>query len=429
MSNNRKDFIAGMLTAFIMSLVVVAIVLCIKVARESGDTKAESIRERAEQTLKGSDKQDDTAGETKEKVDESSIVRDKDVQKKIERIEKIIHKNYIDAVDKDTIAEGVYDGLMESIDDAYADYYSPEEWISMQQSTQGIYYGIGAYLQKDQTLLYPRITSVIEGTPAEEAGLKADDIIEKVDDEDVYDLDLSDVVTKIKGEEGTSVHLTIVRDLEGKREVKEFDVVRRKVETPTVTWEMKENDIAYIKISEFDIVTVDQFTEALAEAKGKRMKGLILDLRSNPGGSLASVVDIARLLLPKGRIVYTEDKYGNQNSYDCEGTHEIDVPMAVLVNGYSASASEILAGAIKDYNKGTLIGTTTYGKGIVQQIFTLEDGSAIKLTVSHYYTPNGNDIHKVGIEPDIVLEFDADAYEKDETDNQLDEAMKILTEG
>ncbi len=425
MSNNRKDFIAGMLTAFIMSLVAVAIVLCIKVARESGDAKAESIRERAERISDGDETVSDTDEETKEKVDESSIVRDKDVQKKIERIEKIIHKNYIDAVDKDTIAEGVYDGLMESIDDAYAEYYSPEEWISMQQSTQGIYYGIGAYLQKDKELLYPRITGVIAGTPAEEAGLKENDIIEKVDDEDVFDQDLSEVVTKIKGEEGTYVHLTIVRDTEEK----EFDVVRRKVETPTVTWEMKDNDIAYIKISEFDTVTVDQFAEALAEAKGKRMKGLILDLRSNPGGSLAAVVDIARMLLPKGRIVYTEDKYGNQNSYDCEGNHEIDVPMAVLVNGYSASASEILSGAIKDYKKGILIGTTTFGKGIVQQIFTLEDGSAVKLTVSHYYTPNGNDIHKVGIEPDVVLEFDNEAYEKDETDNQLDEAMKRLTEG
>ncbi|MCR4584732.1 MAG: S41 family peptidase [Lachnospiraceae bacterium] len=427
MNNNKKDFIAGMLTAFIMSLVVVAIVLCIKVARETGDTKAESMRRRSETSLSGEEEEGEEP-EEKERVDESSIVRDKDVQKKIEYIEKLIHKNYIDDIDKDAIAEGVYDGLMESIDDPYAAYYSPEEWISMQQSNQGIYYGIGAYLQKDTELLYPRITGVIAGTPAEEAGLKEGDIIEKVAEEDVYDLDLTDVVTKIKGEEGTYVHLTIVRGEAGSREVKEFDVVRRKVETPTVSWEMKENDIAYIQISEFDAVTVDQFAEALAEAKGKRMKGLILDLRSNPGGSLAAVVDIARMLLPQGRIVYTEDKYGKQNNYNCDGTHEIDVPMAVLVNGYSASASEILAGAIKDYKKGTLIGTTTFGKGIVQQIFTLEDGSAVKLTVSHYYTPNGNDIHKVGIEPDIKLEYDSEAYEKDKTDNQLEEAIKLLTQ-
>ena len=427
MNNNKKDFIAGMLTAFIMSLVVVAIVLCIKVARETGDTKAESMRRRSETSLSGKEEEGEEP-EEKERVDESSIVRDKDVQKKIEYIEKLIHKNYIDDIDKAAIAEGVYDGLMESIDDPYAAYYSPEEWISMQQSNQGIYYGIGAYLQKDTELLYPRITGVIAGTPAEEAGLKEGDIIEKVAEEDVYDLDLTDVVTKIKGEEGTYVHLTIVRGEAGSREVKEFDVVRRKVETPTVSWEMKENDIAYIQISEFDAVTVDQFAEALAEAKGKRMKGLILDLRSNPGGSLAAVVDIARMLLPQGRIVYTEDKYGKQNNYNCDGTHEIDVPMAVLVNGYSASASEILAGAIKDYKKGTLIGTTTFGKGIVQQIFTLEDGSAVKLTVSHYYTPNGNDIHKVGIEPDIKLEYDSEAYEKDKTDNQLEEAIKLLTQ-
>lgn len=426
MNSNKRDFIAGMLTAFIMSLVVVVIVLCVKVAGEKGDTKAERMRDRSELNLTGKSETGDEE-DKKEKVDESSIVRDKDIQQKIEYIESLIHKNYIDDVDKIDIAEGVYDGLMESIGDDYAAYYSPEEWISMQQSNEGIYYGIGAYLQKDQDLLYPRITGVIANTPAEEAGLKEGDIIEKVDNEDVYDRDLSDVVLLIKGEEGTYVHLTIIRGEAGEREEKEYDVVRRKVETPTVTWEMKDNDIAYIQISEFDAVTVDQFAEALAEAKGKRMKGLILDLRSNPGGSLAAVVDIARMLLPQGRVVYTEDKYGKQNNYNCDGTHEIDVPMAVLVNGYSASASEILAGAIKDYNKGTLIGTTTFGKGIVQQIFTLDDGSAVKLTVSHYYTPNGNDIHKVGIEPDVELEFDSEAYEKDKTDNQLDKAMEILT--
>ncbi len=426
MNNNKKDFIAGMLTAFIMCLVLVAIILCVKVAREKGDEKAESFRTREELDLSG--KEEDTEEEgKKEKVDESSIVRDKDVQQKIEYIEKLIHKNYIEDVDKLDIAEGVYDGLMDSIGDDYAAYYSPEEWVSMQQSTQGIYYGIGAYLQKDQDLLYPRITGVIADTPAEEAGLKEGDIIEKVGEEDVFDMELTDVVTMIKGEEGTYVHLTIVRGEAGNREEKEFDVERRKVETPTVSWEMKENDIAYIKINEFDTVTVDQFAEALAEAKGNRMKALIIDLRSNPGGSLSAVVDIARMLLPQGRIVYTEDKYGKQNNYNCDGTHEIDVPMAVLVNGYSASASEILAGAIKDYKKGTLIGTTTFGKGIVQQIFTLEDGSAVKLTVSHYYTPNGNDIHKVGIEPDVELEFDNDAYEKDETDNQLEKAIELLS--
>ncbi len=221
--------------------------------------------------------------------------------------------------------------------------------------------------------------------------------------------------------------MTIIRGEGTDREELDFTVERRKVETPTVEYEKKENGIAYIQISEFDAVTVDQFAEALAEAKADNLKSLIIDLRSNPGGSLKAVVDIAGMLLPAGRVVYTEDKYGKQIEYTCDGKHELNVPMVVLVNGNSASASEILAGAIKDYKKGTLMGTTTFGKGIVQQLFTMTDGSAVKLTVSHYYTPNGNDIHKVGIEPDVEIKFDAEAYKADKTDNQLDAAIEYLS--
>ncbi|MBQ5674557.1 MAG: S41 family peptidase, partial [Lachnospiraceae bacterium] len=169
-----------------------------------------------------------------------------------------------------------------------------------------------------------------------------------------------------------------------------------------------------------------QFIDALNQAKEASMKGLILDLRDNPGGNLTDVIAISREILPKGLVVYTEDKYGQRKEYDCDGTKEINVPMVVLVNGYSASASEILAGAIKDYKKGTILGTTTYGKGIVQKIFPNIDGSALKLTISNYYTPNGNNIHGVGVEPDEVLEFDSEAYIKDGTDNQLERAKEIL---
>ena len=173
-------------------------------------------------------------------------------------------------------------------------------------------------------------------------------------------------------------------------------------------------------------MTADQFAEALAEVKGKGAKGIVLDLRSNPGGSLTAAVSIAGMMLPKGTVVYTMDRYGNRDDYTSSGNNELQIPMAVLVNGNSASASEILAGAIKDYNKGTLVGTTTFGKGIVQQIFVLEDGSALKITVSHYYTPNGNDIHGVGIEPDVEEEFDWEEYEKSETDNQLEKAIEVV---
>lgn len=399
----NSGFWTGFLTAMIIVCFIVCILLCIKifVRAVGGNGNAKNDR----------------------------LLEDAEVKQKVNELEDIIDRDFIDSVSDDQLSEGMYRGIMEALNDPYAEYYNTEEWIEMQNDTEGIYFGIGAYLMKDMDYLYPRVTGIIDNTPAQEAGLKTDDIIIEVEGEEVYDMSLTDVVNRIRGEEGTKVHLKIIRGADtADREELEFDVERRKVETPTVTSEMKDNNIGYIRISEFDTVTVDQFAEALAEVKGKNAKGLIIDLRDNPGGSLKSVVDIAGMLLPAGKVVYTEDKYGRQDVYECDGKHEINIPMAVLVNGNSASASEILAGAIKDYKKGTLIGTTTFGKGIVQRIFELKDDSAVKLTVSHYYTPNGNDIHKVGIAPDVELEFDREAYEKDETDNQLQKAIEILSE-
>ncbi len=194
-----------------------------------------------------------------------------------------------------------------------------------------------------------------------------------------------------------------------------------------MNYEMLNDQIGYIQITEFDDVTVDQFAEALAVIKGSDAKGLVLDLRSNPGGSLSAVVDIARQILPRGLIVYTEDRAGEKVEYSCKGENELQIPLVVLVNGNSASAAEILAGAVKDYGTGTLIGTTTFGKGIVQRILPLTDGTALKLTVSAYYTPKGNNIHNIGIEPDIECEFDADAYYDEGIDNQLNRAVEEVT--
>jgi len=299
-----------------------------------------------------------------------------------------------------------------------------EELAEMQEQSSGIYSGIGSFIGMDKDVGYPQLTKIIEGTPAEESGLLAGDYIYKVEGEDVRNLELSEVVAKVKGLEGTKVNLTILRDTEEL----EFEVERRSIESPTVYLEMFENDIAHIEIVSFDQVTTEQFREALEEARSKNMSGLVLDLRNNPGGNLDTVNEIARMLLPEGLIVYTEDKYGERNEYFSNGKQEIEEPLVVLVNGYSASASEVLAGAIQDYGVGTILGTTTFGKGIVQKIITLSDGSAIKLTVSNYYTPNGNNLHKVGVVPDEVLEFDGDAYLKDETDNQLNRAIEILSE-
>lgn len=353
-------------------------------------------------------------------------VLNEDTEKKLSILEEAINEYYYqdEDIDTNTMIEGMYAGMVDALGDPYSVYYTAEEWDQLMQDTEGIYYGIGAYLSLDPVTGYGKVNGVISGTPAEEAGLRENDLIYMIDGENAYGLDLSEIVARVKGEEGTIVHLTIYR--EGETDYLEIDVERRKIESPTVNYEMYDNGIGYIQITEFDDVTTDQFTEALAVIKGSKAKGLILDLRGNPGGSLPVVVDIAREILPKGLIVYTEDKNGKRDKYTCDGQHELKIPLVVLVNSNSASASEILAGAIKDYNAGVLIGTTTFGKGIVQRVIPLSDGTALKLTISSYYTPNGNNIHGVGIEPDIVCEFDSEAYYEEDIDNQMERAIQEI---
>ena len=268
----------------------------------------------------------------------------------------------------------------------------------------------------------------MEGSPAEEAGLRANDLIYEVNGVTTYGLTLTEAVALIKGEEGTEVNLTLVR--EGESDYLELTLTRRRVEAPTVEYSMLEGRIGYIRVTEFDSVTVNQFSEALYTVKNSAARGIILDLRGNPGGNLDAVVDMCNMILPEGMIVYTEDKYGNREEYTCDGENELQLPLVVLVDMNSASAAEIMAGAIKDYGIGTLVGTTTFGKGIVQQIMSFRDGSAVKLTISAYYTPNGNNIHGIGIEPDVLCEFDGEAYygSEDHPDNQLEKAKEVLGE-
>lgn len=347
---------------------------------------------------------------------------------KLQTIEQMIEESYYgDEVTVSRLQDGIYKGMIEALDDPYSEYYTKEELEEVLNSNEGVSYGIGAYISLDQELSLPVIAGVIEDSPAQAAGLLNGDIIYKVDGTYTQGMSLSKVVSLVKGLEGTVVHLTMYR--EGEADYLEFDVERGKlIETTTVNYGMVEDTdhIAYLRITEFDTITVDQYTEAMAELNAKGMKALILDLRNNPGGDLNTVVEISRKLLPAGMIVYTEDKAGTRKEYTCDGENEFTLPLVVLINEYSASASEILAGAVQDYNKGTLIGTTTYGKGIVQRIRHMEDGTALKLTVSAYFTPNGRNIHGVGIEPDIELEMDYEQYAKDGTDNQLDKAIEVL---
>ena len=345
-------------------------------------------------------------------------------RKKIRQILQIVDEHYLNEVTQEELEEGLYRGIIEALDDKYAEYYNEKEYQDLIDSNQGVFYGIGAYISIDEDTQYPYFKEIMEGTPAEAGGLQAKDYIMKVDGEDMKGFELKEVTSRVKGPEGTEVTLTI------KRKTKEFEVTitRAKVNTPTVKYDMKDGDIGYIKITEFDSVTVSQFETALNYVYSQNAKGLVIDLRNNGGGLLDACCDIARMMLPKGTILYTLDKNDKKVTYDCDGKNEIQIPVVMLVNGSSASASEVLTGAMKDHEKATVVGTTTFGKGIVQRIYDLKDDTAIKLTISAYYTPNGISIHGTGIEPDVKVELDEDAYvESDgEEDNQLDKAIEVL---
>lgn len=401
----------GFLCGLLLTLAVTGIVL---VAFGAGDDKGKTKPNTPEEILQ------------EIQVGEGSAIS-YDLVSKLQTLEYIVHKYYYkEDITAQQLDDGMYKGLMEALGDPYSQYYTAEEYEDLMESTEGVYYGIGAYVTTDKETGYPKISSVIPGTPAEEAKLRANDILYKVDGESTDGLSLEETVALIKGAENTSVVLTIIRD---QKEL-EITAVRRKVETPTVEHEMLDNGMGYLQILEFDEVTMDQFRDAYKSLQDANMQGLILDLRANPGGSMGSVVEIARMLLPEGLVVYTEDKNGRCREYECDGSHEINIPMVVLIDMNSASAAEILAGAIQDYGKGTLIGTTTFGKGIVQQVMPLKDGSAVKITVSSYYTPKGKNIHGIGIEPDIEVEFDGEAYYDSENsyDNQLEKAKEVLAE-
>ena len=398
-----RRFIAGILIGFLVSVIVVsAAVLSLLYVYKGNGVSGLSV------------------------TGESDLLNE-DTLNKIQALEDVIDTYYYKTdVDKQDEADGIYKGLMNSLGDPYSVYYTEEELDEMMNNTKGIYYGIGAYVSFDNTINMARISGVMPGSPAESAELCVDDIIYEINKESTQGLTLEEVVGLIKGEAGTTVHLTLVRN--GSASNVEVDVERAQIEVPTVSSEVFDNNVGYLKITEFDEVTYSQFVENMAELRAQNIEGLIIDLRSNPGGNLSTVCDIARQLLPKGVIVYTEDREGNREDYTCDGQNEIDIPVVVLVNQYSASASEILAGAIKDYNLGKLVGKTTYGKGIVQRIFDLKDGTAVKLTVSSYFTPNGINIHGVGIEPDVEVEYDGEAYAKDKTDTQLDKAKEVMQE-
>lgn len=344
---------------------------------------------------------------------------------KMELLNSLIDRYYIGDVDETDLSEGVYKGYIEGLGDPYSVYYDEEETKQMSESLSGEFGGVGALMSQDRETGVITVLQVYDGSPAQEAGMRDGDTLYKVEGEEVTGEDLSDVVSKVKGEKGTQVTLTVLRADTGDEE--ELTITRDTIEAQTVSHEMKENNVGYIRITEFDTVTYEQYKEALEDLEDQGMERLIVDLRSNPGGNLDTVCDILDLMLPGGLIVYTEDKNGEREEYTSDEENQFDKPLVVMMNGYSASASEIFAGAIQDYGLGQIVGTQSYGKGVVQSVFDLQDGTSVKLTIAEYFTPNGRSIDGEGITPDVEVEYQYDENNPD-ADNQLEKAMEVVAQ-
>lgn len=372
---------------------------------------------------------------------------------KLDLLEQVVDDYFLfeEDVDTEQMEAGIYKGMLAGLEDPYTTYYTAEEYRAMTEETEGVYCGIGVQVSQNLETGIITILRVFPGSPAEEVGLKKGDILYKVGALDVYDQELDTLVSQyIRGEEGTFVDLTVLRDGE---EIS-ATVERRMVESVTVEAQLLPDKTGYVMVTQFDLVTADQFISAVDSLEKQGMERLVIDLRDNPGGVVDACVKMAAYLLPEdqyeGTILSTADKNGKGDRYYCQGGkllfegsgsnpeypmddgHELDMPIAVLINGMSASASEVFAGALRDYGMATLVGTTSFGKGIVQALLPLDDGSAVKVTIAHYYTPSGHDIHKKGLEPDVEIELELDEdligqYDVPlDRDNQVQKAIEVL---
>ena len=361
---------------------------------------------------------------------DGALLDDPEVEQKIDEINLYIDLYYYNEIDREKQEEALYDGIMQGLDDPYAGYYTPEEFSELQEDSSGEYVGVGALLTQGTDKLVT-VVRPLKGSPAEEAGLLAEDVSVEVDDKSVEGVELELVVKWIRGEENTTAHLYVYRP--STQEYLDFYITRRVVENYTVSSEMLDDQIAYIKVDQFNENTDEEFDEQLEALRKQSAKGVIIDLRDNPGGLVSSVVNMCNSIMSEGVIVSTKDRNGKQTScYKADNKKSCDLPIVVLVNGNSASASEIFSGAMQDTGNATIVGVQTYGKGIVQSVIPLSDGSAIKLTVAKYFTPNENDIHTVGITPDVIVELPdgrENAVNIDRAeDTQLDKAIEILME-
>lgn len=395
---NKKSFFKGALTGALAVLLIMSMVSCgIKLPGTSKTSKKSSSTSNSEELL------------------------DDSTKTKLELLEQLVDESYSGDIDMDDLQEGLYRGYIDGLGDKYSVYYDEDETKALMQSTSGEFGGIGALFSQDKDTKVITFLKVYEGSGAEEAGFKVDDILYKVDGKDISGEDLSEVVSKIRGDEGTTVELTVLRGDDGEEYT--ATVTRKIVQTDTVYHEMKEGKIGYIQVTEFDDVTTDQYKEALEDLENQGMKGLVVDLRNNPGGNVDTVTDMLDLMLPEGTTLSIKDKQGKESVYESDDEHQFTKPLVVLVNENSASASEIFSGAIQTFGTGEVVGTTTYGKGVVQQIFDLKDGTSVKLTIAEYLIAGQFGINGKGVTPDVEVQYEKDAQNPDR-DNQLEKALE-----
>ena len=349
------------------------------------------------------------------------------ILQKLSFLEAYTGKYYLNKIDSDNVEQNIYKGFAKGLNDPYAEYYTKAEYKQLTEEDSGEYEGIGISVVKDTDTGYAEIASVFKDQPAYKAGLKTGDLITAVNKKSTVDMDLQDVVSEIKNKDNKTVVLTIYRD----KKSKDYTVKKSSVQLDTVSYKMKDNKTGYIAVSQFLENTGDQFDKAVTALEKQGMTSLIIDLRDNGGGLLDTCTEMLSRLVEKDKLlVYTKDKEGNKEEFKSDSTKTVDIPIVLLVNGNTASASEIMTGCLKDYGKATVVGKKTYGKGIVQSIMPLPDGSAVKFTIANYYTPNGINIHKKGIEPDVEVKISDEQWKKAQTDEkadtQLKKAMEIL---
>jgi len=317
---------------------------------------------------------------------------------KLQGVIEIVQDRYVDKVDLDKVIEGAISGVVRALEDPYSDYLGASDWQDFVIRARGNYSGVGLTIGvKDK---YVTVIAPVKGSPAEKAGIKAGDRIIKVDGKDMYDVPSDKAADAIRGAAGTQVILTIVP--EGSDQPKDYVLTRENIVLPTVESNMIGDDIGYIQISQFGEGCSSETAKAVEQFKANGAKGIILDLRGNPGGLLDEAVDVAQLFVPEGPVLSVVDREGKRD-VKVSQSNGLGLPLVVLVDGGSASASEIVAGAIQDRRTGTLVGTTTFGKGSVQTLLNLRDGSGLRLTTAKYLTPSGRSIHGLGIDPDIVV--------------------------